>query len=207
MVHYEQQEEVASTRHPTWMRWSAIGALIGGILTVVINLYLFTIVNQQELALIEPPGILGGILLALALPAYYLSERHWFGRLALVGFGMMALGTIVTALALPIGTYIDEIAYIPYILGALVLALGTLAFGIAMLRAKAAPRAAAWLLIAALPVGLPLVVGFTTYVMGETDVPWAGPLVFYGLAWIVLGRHLIARGTDSGVEMSEAASQ
>lgn len=89
----------------------------------------------------------------------------------------------------------------------LVLALGALAFGIAMLRAKAVPRAVAWLLIAALPVGLPLVMDFRAYVMSESADPWAGPLVFYGFAWIVLGRHFLARGTTANAEIPEAVSQ
>lgn len=172
----------------------------------VISLYMFTVLNPQEFALIEPPGILAHILLALALPAYYLSERHWFSRLARVGFGAMALGTVATAVTLPIATYGPGVAFLGYVLGMLVLALGTLIFGVGMLRARAAPRTAAWLLVAALPVGLPLVVGFTIYVMGEGADPWAGPLVFYGLAWIVLGGHLLARRTTSS-ELSEAAAQ
>lgn len=206
MVQYEQQE-MESTRERSWKRWSAISAIVGGVLTVGVNLYLFTVLTPQQFPLIEPPGILGHILLTLALPACYLSERHWFGRVALVGFGLMALGTIVTAIALPIGTYVAEVAFLGYILGMLVLALGTLVFGVAMLRTKAAPQLAAWLLIAALPVGLPLVYGFTTYVMGQTDVPWAGPLVFYGLAWIVLGRSLLARGTETDAATIESAPQ
>jgi hypothetical protein len=70
--------------------------------------------------------------------------------------------------------------------------LGAIGFGVAMLRADIAPRPAAWLLIVALPIGVPLTIVFTTYVMGEGADPWGGPMVFYGLAWIVLGYHLRA---------------
>lgn len=109
---------------------------MGGGLTAVIYLYVFTVLNPQEFALIEPPAILAGILLALALPAYYLRERRWFGRVAQLGFGMMALGTIVSAIALPIATYGPGVAFLGYVFGVLVVALGSLAFGVAMVRSK-----------------------------------------------------------------------
>lgn len=101
MARYHQ-EEVESTGRPDWIRWSAIGAMVGGWGSdggdqpVPVHRS-----ELQEFELVEPPAILGGILLALALPAYYLSERRWFGRLARVGFAALALGTTVTAIALP----------------------------------------------------------------------------------------------------------
>ncbi|WP_254547313.1 hypothetical protein [Halomarina pelagica] len=164
--------------------------------------------NPQEFALVEPPGILGGILIALGLPALYASERHWFGRLATVGFWIMAVGWIVAAIGLPVATYGPGIAFLATILGWLVAMLGALVFGVAILRTTAAttPRLGAWLLVAALPVGLPLAIGFTTYVMGEGADPWAGPLLFYGLAWIVFGRYLwtASKSTDTTTEVANA---
>ena len=207
MVHYEQQQEAESTRQPNWMRWSAISAIVGGILAAVVYLYVMTDLNPQEFELITTPAHLAGLLLALALPAYYVSEHHWFDRVAQVGFGMMAVGMVIAAIALPIADYGPGVAIFAFMLGVLVLALGSLVFGIAMLRTKAAPRTAAWLLIAALTIGLPVTVGFTTYVMGELTDPWAGPMVIYGLAWIVLGRYLVAGGTERGAETTEAAPQ
>lgn len=70
--------------------------------------------------------------------------------------------------------------------------IGALAFGVVMLRSEAptVPRTGAWLLVAALPVGLPFAIGFTTYVMGQGADPWGGPMLLYGLAWIVFGRYL-----------------
>ena len=58
-----------------------------------------------------------------------------------------------------------------------------------MLRSDAATvlRLGAWLLVAALPVGLPFAIGFTQYVMGELAEPWAGPMLLSGLAPIVCG--------------------
>lgn len=207
MVQSKRLNGVARVSYYPRRRLSAISAVIGGAVTAVINLYMFTVLNPQEFAVIEPIGIVAGILLALGLPVYYVSEHHWFSRFATISFGFMALGTVVAALALPVATYGPGVTFLAYILGVLVLTLGAVGFGGAMLRAKAMPRAAAWLLLATLPVGLPLVLGFTTYVMGETADPWAGPLVFYGLAWVILGRSLLDRGTETSVESTETAVQ
>jgi hypothetical protein len=71
--------------------------------------------------------------------------------------------------------------------------------------AATAPRLGAWLLVAALPVGLPFAIVFTTYVMGEGADPWAGPFLLFGLAWVVFGRYL--RSTDrTGARSTEVTS-
>jgi hypothetical protein len=49
------------------------------------------------------------------------------------------------------------------------------------------------LLVAALPLGVPFALGFTQYVMGTATDPWAGPMLLYGLAWVVFGRSLWGR--------------
>lgn len=68
-----------------------------------------------------------------------------------------------------------------------------------MLRSDAStvPRLGAWLLVAALPVGVPFAIAFTTYVMGEGADPWAGPMLLYGLAWLVFGHYLWSRRTET----------
>lgn len=58
-----------------------------------------------------------------------------------------------------------ESFFVAYLLGLLVALLGAIVLGIAMLRSDAAPRAAAWLLIAALPVGLPATIGYALATM------------------------------------------
>lgn len=161
-----------------------------------VGLALFTVLNESEFVVAAPFSIVGFALLAVGLPAYYGRERHWFGRLARGGFRTMAVGTLIVAVAGPIAEYGPGIAFLGFLFGLLVTTIGSLVFGIAMVRADAAPRAAAGLLIAALPVGLPLTLGFTAYVMGEAADPWGGPMAFYGLAWVALGYHLRAEEAD-----------
>lgn len=194
MTRYEGHRRTKRTTSPAsgWRRLSALGALIGGGLMVLVGVALLSVLNEAEFAVIDPLGTIAMILLAIGLPAFYLSERHWFGTLATVGFGLVAAGWIVAAVGLPVAIYGPGVAFLAFLIGLLVAMIGAFVLGIAMLRSDAVtlPRSGAWLLVAALPVGLPFVIVFTGYVMGELADPWAGPLLLYGLAWAVFGYHL-----------------
>jgi tryptophan-rich sensory protein len=199
------QNEYQQIAKPTANRWkqiSILSALVGGVLMALTGVALLSVLNEAEFVIVEPLGAVAMILLALALPALYTNERHWFGRLGKIGFGLVSVGwvagtvgLIVTSLTMP---PVSEFGFLAFLLGLLVAMIGALVFGVAMLRtdAKTAPRPGAWLLVAALPVGLPFAIGFTTYVMGEGADPWAGPMLLYGLAWIVFGRYLWGRQTE-----------
>lgn len=200
MTEYEHQQVERSTAD-RWTRISTASGLLGGVLMALTGLALLSLLNEAEFVIVEPLGAVAMILLALALPALYLSERPWFGRLAKGGFAFLSVGwiaatvgLIVTSLTMP---PLSEIGFLAFLLGLLVAMVGALVFGVAMLRidAETAPRLGAWLLVAALPVGLPFAIGFTTFVMGEGADPWAGPMLLYGLAWIVFGRYLWTRRT------------
>lgn len=194
MTQYGQHQQArrTTTSNPGWMRVSATSALIGGGLTAFVGLVLHSVLNEAEFAIIDSLGSIALILLALGLPALYLSERHWFGSLATAGFGLMATGWITAAVALPVAIYGPGAAFLAFLLGLLVAIIGAFVFGVAMLRSDTVmvPRLGAWLLVAALPVGLPFTIAFTGYVMGELADPWGGPMLLYGLAWVVFGYHL-----------------
>ena len=200
MTQYEVRgvERATSGR---WMRVSVLAGLVGGVMMTVTGLALLSVLNETEFEYVEPFGTVAMLVLALALPALYASERGWFGRLATVGFGLLSLGWIAASAGLVVTTLtmppVSEAGFLAFLLGLLVASIGMLAFGIAMLRSDAstAPHLVAWLLVAALPVGVPFAIAFTTYVMGEGADPWAGPMLLYGLAWIVFGRYLWGRRT------------
>ncbi|MDS0296162.1 hypothetical protein [Halogeometricum luteum] len=195
MTQYERQGIERSTA-ASWTRLSVLSGIVGGALMVLTSLALFSVLNELEFAFVDPLGAVAMVLLALALPALYAHERGWFGRLATVTFWLLSLGWVVATVGLVVTTLtmppVSETAFLAFLLGLLVAMLGALAFGVAILRADttAIPRTVGWLLVAALPVGVPLALGFTTYVMGEAADPWGGPMLFYGLAWVVLGRYL-----------------
>lgn len=111
------------------------------------------------------------VLRSLALPALYIAERSRFGRLAESGYGLMSLGWVVATVGITptsVTMPLSETGFLAFLLGLLVAMLGALLFGAAILRSDAAtvPRLSAYFLIAALPVGVPFAIGFTTYVMG-----------------------------------------
>ena len=211
MTQYEHQQlgQPTATR---WMRISIVSGLVGGILMALTGLALLSVLSEAEFVIVEPLGAIAMILLALAIPAFYASERHWFGRLATAGFGLLSagwivatIGIVVTALTMP---PVSELGFLAFLLGLLAAMIGAVVFGVAMLRSDSArvPGVGAWLLVAALPVGVPFAIAFTTYVMGEGADPWAGPMLLYGLAWIVFGRYLLGRGrSEAAIEATPAA--
>jgi hypothetical protein len=188
------------------MRVSTLSGLAGGVLMTVTGLALLTVLNEAEFEIVEPLGAVAMLLLALALPALYASERHWFGRLASVGFSLLAVGWTAAAVGITVTAVtappVSEFGFVAFLLGLLAAGIGMLGFGVAALRTRAStlPRLAAWLLVAALPIGVPFAIAFTTYVMGEGADPWAGLMLLYGLAWILFGRALWARRTVATAE-------
>ncbi|WP_224448682.1 hypothetical protein [Haloprofundus salilacus] len=194
MVTYETEEvgqyEKTTSMDGRFWQLSALAAILGGVLVAGVGLALFTVLNEAEFVYADPLGAIGFLLIMAGLPAFYLRERDWFGRVAQLTFAMITLGTVVTAVALPVAIYGPGIAFLGFVLGFFVTVVGAFGFGVARLRADVQPRLESWLFVAALPVGLPLAYGFTTYVMGEGADPWAGPMVFFGLAWVVFGQRL-----------------
>lgn len=181
------------------MRIGATSALIGGGLLALSGAAMHSVLSAEQSTMAAPFLVAAMLLLVAGLPALYVSERRWFGTLAKAGFGLMAAGWIVAAVALPVATYGPGIAFLGFLLGLLVAMVGALVFGVSALRSDASelPRLGAWLLVAALPVGLPFTVAFTGYVMGQVDSPWAGPMLLYGLAWIVFSHHLRTYQADA----------
>ncbi|MDS0292969.1 hypothetical protein [Halogeometricum luteum] len=198
MGEYEQRR-TADVQTGRWMRISATGGLVGGVLLALLGVATHLGLSDAQWAVVNPLGAIAMVLLAVGLPALYLSERHWFGTLARVGFGVMAVGWIATAVTMTAFALGSEAGGLAFLVGWLVAMVGALVFGVSMLRTDAAtvPRLGAWLLVAALPVGLPVSVAFTWYVLGQVDTPWNGPLVLYALAWTVFCYHLRTRRTDA----------
>jgi hypothetical protein len=182
-----------------WLKMSVLSGLVGGVGLILTGIALLSVLNEAEFEIVEPFGASAIVLLSLALPAVYIAERSWFGHLAKSGFGSMSLGWVVATVGIVLTSLtmppLSETGFLAFLLGLLVAMLGALVFGVAILRSDAAtiPRLGAYCLIAALPVGVPFAIGFTTYVMGEGADPWAGSMILYGLAWVVFGRSLWTR--------------
>jgi hypothetical protein len=115
---------------------------------------------------ISPPSmvllIAGCLLLAVGVPSLHRAQAHRAGALSLTGAAMISVATALEALTDTIGWGADNVEDIQAETGPLIpvfgvlLVLGGIAFGIAILRAGALPRWTGVLLIAAPPL-LPVV--------------------------------------------------
>lgn len=91
MTQYEVRG-VERTTTGLWMPVSTLAGLVGGAMITVTGLALLSVLSEAEFEYVEPFGTIAMLVLVLALPALYASERGWFGRLATVGFGLLSLG-------------------------------------------------------------------------------------------------------------------
>lgn len=191
---------MSADNHPTstsgWIRISLISGLIGGVILIIGALAMLSVPNEAESDIVERIAAFGMIFLMFALPGLYASERSWFGRFATAGFWAMAIGWSIAAVAALVTAYTmpptSETAFVVLLVSLLVGLIGAFAFGVAVLRTDTAtvPHLGAWLLIVAVPLGLPFTIGFTQFVMGELAEPWAGPLLLYAVAWILFSLHM-----------------
>lgn len=126
-----------------------------------------------------------GLLLGLA--SLYGWRRGLAGRLERWGFGLSFVGLVLNLFGnvpdywMGEGTIFEDVGFlVGTALGLLVLMVGSIVLGIALLRARAAPRLAAWLLILA-PPGT-----FVLNLIGFSNLP-SGPALWFSIAWLVLG--------------------
>jgi hypothetical protein len=141
------------------------------------------------------------VLLAAGLLALRARHKESYRRLGkagvvavFVGYAMMFLGSVPAVLLSAEGSRGLILAGQDLgFLGALVAGLGAVPLGIALLRARSAPRAGALLLVVALPVGIVGVIFVSA--MGFVNIAGLPMTVLYGGAWIVLGGHLRSQGS------------
>lgn len=135
--------------------------------------------------------VLLGILLMLLVGVVGLHERlrDHTGRLERVGYYAALVGFAV-AIVSDVHLYAvaggDAPTFITFILGYLVVLVGSALVGIAGWRADALPRSGA-VLLAVAPLGIPGV-----FLLAGTSIgtPFVAVTVPYGAAWVVVGRHL-----------------
>ena len=192
------------------IRWGAIAAMIAGVVYIlggVSSIPLFTEEGHSWYQgstfwlLVE---FVGSVALVVGLVGLYLYLRRSprFGLLGTVGFYLLIVLTayeailpLVAEIAGPAGAeWLDSFIGLPQALGKI---LGTLLFGIAILRAGTLPRAGAWLLILAVLLYLSIIVSI---IMGpEAFANWSFPIAngLYGVALIALGYGLWSHRSES----------
>jgi hypothetical protein len=113
-------------------------------------------------------------------------------RLAAIGLGGMGLGIGIELASMTFGGGEVVLGHAILLVGFLVVLVGALITGVTVIRRgwDGLSRAAGWLLILALPLGIGIM-ALGNVVAPQTDaVFWAGLTVPTGLAWVLLGTSL-----------------
>jgi len=181
-------------------RWGALAAIVGGALSV-----LFAFLGDHWAHVVVDAA--RHVLLVVGITGLYfhLRQSPGFGRLGAVGFYVCILVFALIAL-LDLGILVNEgMEEIYLALGpvrGLLLPLGLLLFGAAVLRAERLPLGGAWMLIAAALTSVLSIFGMIF--SGGTLGPWVFivPTVLFGLGWAWLGYGLYL---ESSVSSQQAA--
>jgi hypothetical protein len=199
------------------VRWGAWAGMLGGLMCALLPL---------ATVLVSPKNMQPGSLAHLAAAGVYWLMAVLALLLLLVGLvGLLALhgrayrrvgnvGFLVSFLALPLlllgnaaevasltfsGTE-SSVGHSMFLIGFLVLLVGSVLLGIAIVRTRSVPslRLGGLLLVGALPLGILLAIILGVTVPGTDLGFWAAITVPYGFAWLLLGYALIsARGATA----------
>ena len=146
-------------------------------------------------------GVLSLLLLLVGLSGLRGALRDGAGRLGTAGIGVSAVALL--AMFLGNGTEMatltfagteSDLGHTVFLIGFLVLLVGSLLLGITLLRGRrdVLVRWAGVLMVAMLPVGIGLGIGLNAIAPHSDLGFWAAITVAYGLAWVLLGRWLSA---------------
>jgi hypothetical protein len=143
---------------PQHMRWSGWLLFIGALLSIAILLVEITI--SLPLIIIAIVSLIGGLLVAVGLPATYIKQSDALGMLGRVGFLLLLLTWLVTTLGVnseeivvtatvahPSATSVPALIVNILNLTSLLMLIGTLIYGVLTLRVRIFPKAVGWLLI------------------------------------------------------------
>ncbi len=184
----------------TFIRWSGLAALVGGLLSVGLDLWDFLLNGDQLVSVTALNGswivlhasyLAADLLILLALVGMWLVQAAPAGALGVVGFLMAFAGTVMltslewsTAFLFPwvaasapglLDSDPTGSAIAGFIVTVLLAMGGWLIFAVASLRAGVLPRGPVWLLVAGT---------ITVLVLGTAGAPFLDVVWGLGLAWI-----------------------
>lgn len=206
------------------IRWAAPAAIAGGLLWALLPLgTVFVSIKDTQ------PGtpshlisallwwlmaVLPLLLLLVSLSATHVLNRKSYGRLGNAGFfvsfaalSLMFAGNAVEVAYLTFTGSESAVGHFGFLIGFLLLLIGSVALGIALARARREPaqRMGGILLVGLLPLGVLFAVVLGT-VAPDTDVGfWAAITVPYGIAWMLLGHVLGSRQAESAGQRARVA--
>jgi len=186
-------------RTHTLIRWGGLAALIASILSIIISVVLMATIGNQaystaaltaEWSLLYTLRLIATILLMLGLVAIFARQSQKMGTFGLVSFLIASIGTMLVsgfawaltftfpAMAEAVPEFLDAHAAAPSIgvvLTLFLVTIGWLLFGIACLRAKVLPSAAAWVVIAG---------SFLALVLNMAKAPMSWLIFDVGVIWM-----------------------
>jgi hypothetical protein len=192
---------------PTWIRWSGLAALLGGLVWTISWLLNSQTAEGNQTALRFTEGHLRAmlnlplLLLLAGLVGLYRLYAGRCGKLGTLGFGLTLLGM---ALLLAgnvmefglLGDPTDDRGWVLVVLSFLVIPVGMLLFGIAVRRASVLPLLVGLALVGAIGIA---VAEMQACGCGRADRGLGVWLFAFGLGWMALGFSLWAtRGRETG---------
>jgi len=185
------------------IRWGGPAAVLGSVL-VAIGDFLPT-----HHWMYSPLWAAGSAFMVVAITGVYLylrrSER--IGLSGTVGFYMGVFAFVVTSIS-NLGVLLNLWGARWFeTLGAVVLLifLGTVMFGVAILRSGMLPRGGAWLLIAFVVAKVGVIVAMAVSGYTLPDLLWSLPLILFVLGWVWLGYGLWSKSRTSAGQPSHAS--
>jgi hypothetical protein len=180
---------------PNLIRWGGPAAVLGGLLVTIGSFFSDNSWMGSSL------GAAGLALLVAAITGIYLYLRRSgrFGLLGTVGFYMSAFAFVVIAInSLGVllnawgARWLETLSAIN-----ILVILGMVMFGVAILRAGRLPRGGAWLLIAFAPAEVGVIVAMAVSGYTLPGLLWLVPDLLFGLGWAWLGYGLWSESAAS----------
>jgi len=185
------------------IRWGGPAAILGGVLVTIGS---FSSYNTWESGALWGAGF---ALMFVGITGAYLHLRR-SGRIGLsgtVGFYMSIFAFVVIAIT-SLGVLLNLWGARWFeTLGAVVLLifLGTVMFGVAILRSGRLPRGGAWLIIAFVVAKVGVIVAMAVSGYTLPDLLWSLPLILFGLGWVWLGYGLWSESRASAGQPSRVS--
>ena len=199
------------------VRWGAWAGMLGGLMWALFPLatVLVSLKNTQpgSLAHLAAAGVywlmavLALLLLLVGLAGLRALHGPAYRRVGNVGFlasfialALMLLGNAAEVASLTFSGTESSVGHSMFLIGFLVLLVGSVLLGIAIVRTRSVPsvRLGGLLLVGALPLGILLAIILGVTAPGTDLGFWAAITVPYGVAWLLVGYALIsARGATT----------
>ncbi|MEK7328896.1 MAG: hypothetical protein AAB217_26930 [Chloroflexota bacterium] len=199
---------------PKWISWAGFLAIVGGSLAILLTAPFATAYYAAYPGFDIPPVWLPSVRLVLRplltfaspvevynlygrvfnlvyllfLPAILGLHHLHQGtgkRLEPWGFGLLVVGLLATFIGVAGDYWLDGITFFLELLGLLILSIGAVVYGVAIVRSKVLPGWCGWLLVSCLP-------GVFVFLQLIGHIP-SGPTLPFAIVWLVIGYLLLRK--------------